>query len=62
MKPAAGRAPKPAAKTYTVARGDTLSSIAINLYRDASKWRAIATANRITDPRKLQVGQRLKLP
>lgn len=50
------------AKTYTVRRGDTLSSIAAQLYNDASMWRAIAETNRIINPRKLEPGRTLVIP
>lgn len=49
-------------KTYVVRRGDTLSGIATSVYRDPSVWRAIAGANGIKDPRKLQPGRVLTLP
>lgn len=49
-------------KTYTVVRGDTISGIAERVYRDASAWRAIATANGIRDPRRLASGTVLLLP
>lgn len=49
-------------KTYTVRRGDTLSGIASAVYRDPSMWRAIAGANGIKDPRRLQPGRVLMLP
>ena len=43
-------------------RGDTLSSIAAKFYRDASKWRKIADANGIRDPKNLKIGQKLRIP
>lgn len=49
-------------KTYVVKAGDTLSGIAAKVYDDASEWRRIADKNGIRDPRKLRVGQKLKLP
>jgi nucleoid-associated protein YgaU len=48
--------------TYTVKRGDTLSSIAAKKLGSASKWKTIATLNKIRDPNHLRVGQVLKLP
>jgi LysM repeat protein len=45
--------------SYTIQRGDTLSSIA-SRYR--STVRDIQNANRITDPTKIQVGQTLFIP
>lgn len=49
-------------KTYIVKRGDTLSSIAAAEYGDPAKWRPIAAANRIHNPRTLVPGQRLVVP
>lgn len=49
-------------KTYTVKAGDTLSGIAARFYGDANDWHKIAKANNIRDPRKLRIGQVLKLP
>lgn len=48
---------------YTVKRGDTLSGIAAR-YKVKGGWRAIADAQkpRITDPRALKVGQKLRRP
>jgi nucleoid-associated protein YgaU len=55
--------PSPAPpKTYTIARGDTLSSIAKAFYGDRRAWRAIAKANPGLDPKKLRPGQVIKLP
>lgn len=57
-KPSSGR------KTYRVAKGDTLPKIAArkDIYNDGSKWKRIANANGIRDPRTLKVGQVLKIP
>jgi len=49
-------------KSYTVVRGDTIGSIAFKVFRDASKWREIAKANDIRDPRRLRAGQTLAIP
>ena len=49
-------------KTYTVKRGQTLSDIAKEVYGKASRWHDIAHANHIRDPKKLKVGQELKIP
>lgn len=51
---------KTATKVYVVKKGDTLSGIAYKLYGDTSKWRDLAKANGITNPRLLQVGTKLK--
>ena len=52
------------ARTYTVRSGDTLSSIAAQVYGDASDWRPIFEANRdrLTSPESLQVGGSLRIP
>ena len=54
----------PAATSYTVARGDTLSAIAKKHLGNANAWREIFEANRDTlkDPDKIQPGQVLKIP
>jgi hypothetical protein len=49
-------------KTYVVRRGDTLSSIAKAVYRNAGAWREIARTNQIQDPRLLEPGRALRLP
>ena len=51
-------------RSYTVAKGDTLSHIAKEHYGKAGKWRAIFEANRdqIDDPDKIFPGQVLKIP
>ena len=49
-------------KSYLVRRGDTLTGIAAAVYKDPARWRELALANRITDPRLLRPGQRLLLP
>jgi nucleoid-associated protein YgaU len=48
--------------TRLVKRGDTLSSIAGEVYRDPTLWRVIAEANRLDDPRQVPVGLRLNIP
>ncbi len=54
--------PLPAARTYTVQPGDTLGAIARTMYGSATKYPLIAEANRITDPRRIWVGQVLTIP
>ena len=49
-------------KAYTVKDGDTLSGIAANFYEDATKWRPIALANAIVDPRSIYSGQEILVP
>jgi nucleoid-associated protein YgaU len=48
--------------TRLVKRGDTLSSIAGEVYRNPTMWRVIAEANRLDDPRQVAVGLRLNIP
>lgn len=49
-------------RTYVVEPGDTLEGIAIKLYGDAVYWDEIAQANPLVDPRRLRVGQEIRLP
>lgn len=49
-------------KVWTVRRGDTLSSIAAAVYRDSGRWRELAAANAIADPRALTPGTALVVP
>jgi LysM repeat protein len=61
VAPAPSPSPTPTveAATYAVKAGDTLSSIAAE---NKSSVDAIAKANNLTDPDKLQVGQKLVIP
>lgn len=54
----------PAATTYTVQPGDTLSKIARQHLGDANAYMAIFNANRdqLTDPDMIRPGQTLKIP
>lgn len=45
--------------TYTVKKGDTLWDIAKRLTGSSSNWQAIANQNGITNPKTLQIGQKL---
>ena len=58
------KGPAPAARTYTVKPGDTLSKIAKESLGSASDYQKIFEANRdqLTDPDKIKPGQVLKLP
>ena len=47
---------------YTVRAGDTLASIAKQLYGDSSLWYKIAQANGMTGQAALTEGQSLRLP
>ncbi|MGH8571151.1 MAG: LysM peptidoglycan-binding domain-containing protein, partial [Gammaproteobacteria bacterium] len=49
-------------KTRVVRRHDTLHSIAAEEYRDPSRWRHIASANGILNPRELKPGTVLTIP
>jgi hypothetical protein len=48
--------------SYVVQWGDTLDLIAYREYGDATKWRPLALANGLEDPRALRPGQRLVVP
>jgi LysM repeat protein len=50
------------AQTYTVREGDTLSGIAAAVWNDPAKWRVLADANEIANPRVLEPGQALIVP
>ncbi len=52
----------PESTTRVVKRGDTLSGIAADVYRDPTRWRLIAEANRLDDPRHLEPGWVLTIP
>lgn len=60
----AERVDPPAAQTYTVVPGDTLSGIAKRLYGSAQRWREIYEANtdQISNPDLIRPGQVLNLP
>jgi nucleoid-associated protein YgaU len=49
-------------QSHVVKRGDTLSAIAGTHYRTPGAWRAIATENAISDPRRLSAGTFLRVP
>jgi hypothetical protein len=49
-------------KRWRVTEGDTLWSIAASEYGDPTKWRVVATANGIENPRTLAIGAELTLP
>jgi hypothetical protein len=52
----------PELTTHIVKRGNTLSSIAAELYGDPTRWRVIAEANNLEDPRNLEIGKLLSIP
>jgi nucleoid-associated protein YgaU len=49
-------------RRYIVGEAETLSSIAAAVYKDPAKWRPIAIANNVDDPRRLRAGTRLTVP
>ncbi len=49
-------------KYHTVRQGDSLWSLAAAEYGDAGKWRVIASANGIANPRVLRSGETLVVP
>jgi len=49
-------------KRYVVRTGETLSSVSAAVYRDPARWREIAVANGITDPRSVAPGTVLIVP
>jgi LysM repeat protein len=48
--------------TYKVQKGDTLGTIARKFYGDAARFPLIVSANHITNPDRLAVGQELVIP
>jgi nucleoid-associated protein YgaU len=52
----------PETTTRVVRRGDSLATIAADVYGDATQWRVIAAANGIEDPFVLPAGSTLTLP
>ena len=62
VQPAAPAAP--AARSYTVQAGDTLSGIAFRYYGHASEWHGLYRVNqsKISDPNLIYVGQVLDVP
>jgi LysM repeat protein len=55
---------QPAARSYTVRSGDSLSKIAADYYGHAADWQWIYAANRskISNPNNIYVGERLSIP
>lgn len=49
-------------RTRTIKRGDNLSRIAAEEYKDPGEWRIIAEKNNITDPKSLTPGQVIEIP
>jgi LysM repeat protein len=63
-RPQPSSPPSPAAQTYTVQSGDTLSAIAKRFLGNANDYMVIFNANRdqLTDPDTIKPGQVLKIP
>jgi len=61
---ASGAASTPAARTYTVQPGDSLSKISKQFYGDATKYMKIFEANKdkLSDPDKIKAGMNLLIP
>lgn len=61
-EPNAGAQEAKEAESYAIKAGDTLSEIAARSYGSARRWHRITKANPGLDPRRLRVGQVIKLP
>jgi nucleoid-associated protein YgaU len=48
--------------SHVTRAGDTFASLAACYYRKPGEWRAIAKANDIEDPRRIEVGRFLAIP
>ena len=48
--------------SYTIQVGDNLSKVSKLFYGDQNKYEAIAKANNLADPDKIQAGQTIKIP
>src|SRR3984885_2048989 len=61
---AGGASSAPAARTYTVQAGDSLSKISKQFYGDATKYMKIFEANKdkLADPDKIKPGEELVIP
>jgi len=60
--PAPAAAPAPAPESYVVVAGDSLVKISTRFYGTTSRWRDLASANRIANPDRIFPGQRLTIP
>ncbi|MHC4947814.1 MAG: LysM peptidoglycan-binding domain-containing protein [Planctomycetota bacterium] len=54
--------PAPRYTAYRVKRRDTFTSIAEDWFGDGEQWTLIAEANPRVDPRRMRIGQELRLP
>lgn len=48
--------------TRVIKSGDTLAGIAFEVYKDPGRWRIIADANHLDNPRRLEIGRPLSIP
>jgi nucleoid-associated protein YgaU len=48
--------------TYIVKEGDSLATIAQEVYGDSNAWTVIAKANNLNSPNQIEVGMTLKIP
>lgn len=55
-------APRQQGRRYVVQSGDSLASIAQEVYGDPTRWREIARANDLNEPYALTVGESLRIP
>lgn len=64
QQPAPAKAPERKQEIYTVQAGDSLSKIANKYFGDMKQWPRIFDANRnvLSDPDKIQPGQKLVIP
>jgi len=51
-----------AEQPYIIKAGDNLSKVSQRFYGDANKYGKIASANSISDPNKIKVGETIKIP
>ncbi|MEK7127548.1 MAG: LysM peptidoglycan-binding domain-containing protein, partial [Patescibacteria group bacterium] len=49
-------------ETYAVIKGDSLWSISVRSYGDGYRWKGIATANKLVNPRLIHAGNVLLIP
>ena len=60
--PPATPPPEPVERVHTVRKGDTFWSLATRYYGTGRRWRDIAAANPSLDPRRLRIGQTVRIP
>lgn len=57
-----GQQTEASGRAYVVQQGDSLASIAQQMYGDPTRWRDIARANDLEEPFSLTVGESLQIP